>query len=82
MPIYEYECLECGQRSEILVTSPSVEPRCRSCGSGKVKKLLSAHASPSVSNAERLPGPGDTTCCGSSPGVTGCTGPGSRCGEA
>ena len=44
MPIYEYQCLECGQKFERLVrfadSSPKVE--CPKCGGRKVEKLLSA----------------------------------------
>jgi hypothetical protein len=31
--------------------------------------------------AQSLPGPGDTTCCGSQPGTGSCAGPGSCCGR-
>jgi putative FmdB family regulatory protein len=82
MPIYEYLCLDCGQQSEILVTGSSGGPKCRSCGSESLKKLVSAHASPSGSASEALPGPGDTTCCGTDSMQAGCSGPGSCCGKA
>jgi hypothetical protein len=47
-----------------------------------MKKLMSAHSSLSGSAAHAMPGPGDTVCCGSSPGHAGCAGPGSCCGKA
>ncbi len=82
MPLFEYLCRDCGQKSEILVSSPAVQPACQACGSANLKKLLSAHASPSVGSQDRLPGPGDTGCCGSAPGqAAGCAGPGSCCGK-
>jgi putative FmdB family regulatory protein len=82
MPLYEYLCQKCGQVSEILVSAPSNQPRCQACGGANLKKLLSAHASPSVGSKNRLPGPGDTACCGSVPGqAAGCAGPGSCCGK-
>ena len=81
MPIYEYLCMDCGQQSELLVTGSSGDPKCRSCGSASLKKLLSAHASPSGSASDGLPGLGDTTCCGTSPTDAGCHGPGSCCGK-
>ena len=82
MPLFEYLCQDCGQQSEILVTASTGQPGCQACGSKNLKKLLSAHASPSVGSSHRLPGPGDTACCGSEPGhAHGCAGPGSCCGK-
>jgi len=83
MPLYEYLCLDCGQTSELLVTGASAAPQCRSCSSSNLKKLLSAHASLSGTSKDRMPGPGDTACCGHAPGqATGCAGPGTCCGKA
>jgi putative FmdB family regulatory protein len=44
MPLYEYECQKCGQRTEVL-QSFNEAPRtvCPACG-GDLKKLLSAPA--------------------------------------
>lgn len=44
MPIYEYQCQQCGERSEVLQRI-SADPltRCESCG-GDLKKLISAPA--------------------------------------
>jgi putative FmdB family regulatory protein len=44
MPIYEYQCLECGERFEKLVRSTSslAGTECPKCGGRKVEKLLSA----------------------------------------
>jgi putative FmdB family regulatory protein len=44
MPLYEYECLKCGERSEILqkLSDPPFT-HCPKCG-GEVKKLLSSPA--------------------------------------
>jgi hypothetical protein len=55
--------------SEILVSGSSEKVRCRNCGSGNVKKMLSAPAAFSAGPRERIPGPGDTACCGSSMGL-------------
>ena len=43
MPIYEYQCNECGERFELFVRS-SVRrdaPTCPKCGSLKVQKAIS-----------------------------------------
>ena len=41
MPLYEYECRDCGSRFEQLVLRRDAEVVCRSCGSGTVSQLLS-----------------------------------------
>jgi len=86
MPLFDYLCLDCGKSSEILVvgSSPGLEPtlECKFCGSRQLKKLLSAPSSLSGSAKNHLPGPGDTACCGSTPGHAGCAGPGSCCGKS
>jgi len=43
MPIYEYQCLECGEKFEKLVRlSTSIsEIECPECGRRKVEKLIS-----------------------------------------
>jgi putative FmdB family regulatory protein len=45
MPIYEYRCLECGEKFEEFVrfiNKPEPEFKCPKCGGGKVEKLLSS----------------------------------------
>jgi putative FmdB family regulatory protein len=81
MPLYEYLCLDCGKVSEVLILRSDDEPQCQACSSANLKKLLSAHSSYSGSSGGRLPGPGDSTCCGTSPSEAGCAGPGSCCGK-
>ena len=81
MPLYDYLCQDCGKLSEILVTSSEDQPQCQNCGSGKVKKMLSAPSSLSGAQTSRFPGAGDTACCGSTPTDAGCAGPGSCCGK-
>ena len=40
MPLFDYQCLDCGQRSEILVTGLGQQPQCRNCSSTNLRKLL------------------------------------------
>lgn len=42
MPIYEYECRRCGDKTELLVRSGDDLPRCHTCGSQEMEKLFSA----------------------------------------
>lgn len=48
MPIYEYECRECGHFFEALVPRPGAKAPCPECGSGKVDKAISRPAPASV----------------------------------
>jgi putative FmdB family regulatory protein len=45
MPLYEYECSQCGHRFELIqrFADPPAE-KCVACGEGPVHKLLSAPA--------------------------------------
>jgi putative FmdB family regulatory protein len=61
MPIYEYECEDCGDVSEILVRGELNHAiQCPRCGGDNLKKLITA------SYAIRMNGMSDTstTCCG------------------
>ena len=41
MPIYEYECLQCGHRFEYLVLKSTPTARCPSCQKTELKQLVS-----------------------------------------
>ena len=41
MPIYEFECEECGARFEELVASDAAAPACGACGSARTRRLIS-----------------------------------------
>jgi putative FmdB family regulatory protein len=45
MPIYEFECEECGARFEELVAAEAAVA-CRECGSERVRRLYSSVAPP------------------------------------
>jgi len=45
MPIYEYDCRDCGRRVELLVRNREERPRCPECGSESLRKVFSVFAS-------------------------------------
>nr|HID58142.1 zinc ribbon domain-containing protein [Desulfobacterales bacterium] len=49
MPIYEYQCNECGHHFEEIVTSSLAEVVCRKCQSPQVKKIPSVFNRPGFS---------------------------------
>ena len=44
MPMYEFECDACGERSEALVEVGTETIECRHCGSPKTSRVFSAQA--------------------------------------
>ena len=81
MPIFEFLCTCCGNVFEKLVYRGSEEVSCQKCGSSELTKLLSKPSNLSGTKQEgKLPGIGDTGCCGSAPSSQGCI-PGSCCGK-
>jgi putative FmdB family regulatory protein len=81
MPIYEFECADCGHNIEILIANTETDlVACGNCGSRDLKRLLSAHAA--VGTTKRLPENPADRCCGTAgPSEGTCTGPGSCCGH-
>lgn len=65
MPIYEFQCEECGKDSEILVRSTDwTGTPCPSCGSTKLTKKLSTFAS-SMGGGDDVPYcSGNPSSCG------------------
>lgn len=59
MPLYEYACNDCRQKTSILVRSFKVEvkPVCEKCGSGNMRRLISrvAYKRSSTSHLEENP---------------------------
>ncbi len=46
MPIYEFECQECGVRFEELVAAGETAAVCAQCGSSRTRRLLSSVSPP------------------------------------
>jgi putative FmdB family regulatory protein len=46
MPIYEFQCEECGGRFEDLVGAEAAPPDCPSCGSARTRRLMSPVSPP------------------------------------
>jgi putative FmdB family regulatory protein len=61
MPIYEYECDNCGKRCSLLILTPrtSGKPSCPNCGSHRLGRLMSrfATARSDESRMEKLADP-------------------------
>lgn len=61
MPMFEYQCRQCGEIKEVLVFPESDEGAiiCAHCGSPDMERILSAHTSPPAYSR-----PKGQTCCG------------------
>jgi putative FmdB family regulatory protein len=46
VPIYEFECDECGERFEELLGAEASAPACPSCGSAATRRLISLVSPP------------------------------------
>ncbi len=75
MPIYEYECKDCGKISEVLVFGNDEAVSCAFCNSSDLKKLMSAHST--VGSSDNRTGGTPAGCCGM---PNSCGSPGSCCG--
>ena len=54
VPVYEYECEQCGERFEELVATGAADPPCPRCGASRSRRLLSPVSPP----GRRPRGPG------------------------
>ena len=51
MPIFDFECIECGDKFDLLIANKDKDKaQCPKCGSGNVKQLLSVFATTSGSS--------------------------------
>ncbi len=75
MPIYEYKCNDCGEVSEFRISVQSINDNlfCKSCGSQKLERKISA---PVISSGRNVPT--GQTCCGRN---QRCSDAGSCCGH-
>ncbi|NCO59177.1 MAG: FmdB family transcriptional regulator [Deltaproteobacteria bacterium CG_4_10_14_3_um_filter_51_14] len=81
MPIYEFECKDCGRQMEILLLPSETNlASCPECGGRNLKRLLSVPAP--AAQTQGMPSKQSERCCGSSGPPTACAGPGSCCGKA
>jgi putative FmdB family regulatory protein len=46
VPLYDFQCAECGERFEELVASSGPAPRCPACGAADPERLLGSFAGP------------------------------------
>lgn len=74
MPIFEYQCKNCGAVNEFIVFDKNEPLECKKCRSTDLVKLMSAHNT--VGSSAPLPDSGGG-CCGS---PNSCGSPGSCCG--
>jgi len=80
MPIFEFECRDCGTITELLVRAQEVDlVTCSKCGGRNLKKLISAHAT--FRGEISIPSDPADRCCASTGPIASCTGPGSCCGK-
>lgn len=67
MPIYEYECPDCGSRFDRRAAMQDPYPACPSCGAAKVRRLISSFAATGGGSASSAPAAGAPSgggCCG------------------
>ncbi len=62
MPIFEYQCRDCGSKFEKISYQSNAEILCKDCSSPKVEKLLSVFAVAGTSHHELSNEPGPCPC--------------------
>jgi putative FmdB family regulatory protein len=61
MPIYEYNCMDCGKEFEVLVSNDKEKVVCPTCKKTNLKKLFSTFSS-IVSKEQSLPSCATNKC--------------------
>lgn len=74
MPLYEYTCEECHERSELLIMGEQ-EPVCPQCGSKHMHKEFST-----FSTSGEAGGSSSSSAAAHAPGCGCCMGPQGACG--
>ena len=64
MPLFEYQCRECGTKFEKIVPTASAQVVCKQCASPRVEKLLSVFAVVGSSRSAARMEPGPCGACG------------------
>jgi putative FmdB family regulatory protein len=61
MPIYEYQCENCGERSSALLARfDSADPACPACGEPRLRRLVSTFATHGSEGGDEDLGGGDS----------------------
>lgn len=63
MPLYEFECSDCGDDFETLVLDPRESVKCLSCESENVSKRFSTFGLGGGSGDSDFPEAADSGCC-------------------
>ena len=71
MPIYEYECRNCGEKFEKIVYQKLDSTKCVACGSRRVKKCVSGFAVVGSNSIKSSGATGCSTCGAERPGMCG-----------
>ncbi len=71
MPIYEYQCRQCGNDFETLVRG-STAPKCPQCGGADLHKKLSAFAAITTASSTEGDMPAGCQACGMPGGPGAC----------
>lgn len=71
MPIFEYECQDCGSKFEKISYSSGAKVLCKNCSSSRVEKLLSVFAVAAAPRAGLSTEPGPCPCGAARRGMCG-----------
>ena len=72
MPLYEYDCRECGKRFEVIVQGRTT-PECPACHGTSLERALSTFAVSSNGRTAAQSGPGPCGTCGDPRGPGACS---------